>query len=963
MLMDKDEIIFSKLFTQVSRARKASFQEDEIERSIAEEYDDLSKRLDRSKIQESGAVRGLLRARNIAILLIDEKGNLDLKKIEIAIEALKRHLYFLGTLRIEDALRQKHMLTALEYLLKCQTTQKLIKQFSRPESHPGAEKVIRETLDIPSNTVLTDALVRQAALSAWLTYLRQSVGSCFATAPAILIQTEQADQFLMDLKEMLDTGRLKRVANGVEIHAPISTSWGVGDLRKPILVESENENSFRDIGYQPGILAGLVEAGIIEGKNPLKEKIIQSRDLVRKALKRTEKSGLYFVTTAENIFKSILLEHFEINEQILRDYLSRPREMVFGGLMLQMPHASRGQRGTGELCAQFLEAFEEAKSAFKRLAENALLKTWEFTVASFSETKSDFTKWNMYVSLGMDAKEQNGIGYSLYEAIKDRLDRANQKVQEYQQEYEALYSQLIFAEGRVKSATTEKEIRWLKAEYQSRYNEFQTFEIIRNREHARAQRLSNLYNDLIRHYMNLFPRYFQEVYDAEVHEVLHGIWDDRPAGFRLLFKHGRMNTAQWSRIDTPQQYSDALASFFSMTESEISHSDDFEGLEQDISDMVTRVINHVKTKDFLESAIWRMAARYNEPLLKNPLEHLDSISKKPWAYTSGGNIYSLITGYFNLKESPTQVERFVENEMELLVFIIDSLKLLSHKVTDPYLTSADKKMLMFSPTHAFNLKPGLSEFKSTWENQSFTFTWVRDELVYPMQSYWESYVFTRERYEVIIQAIVPKIPLNFQPRFKELFNEFPGEMSPSDMAGLIYDKASFDRGLMAQGRPLLEKHVIDEIFFNNLPIMRGEDIKDRAEEVLKSLPEFKESWLINLDSLSGELTARDIIDYFAAVVLKETNQTSFSDDYMNLIVKAARLQKILPPAPIIFADTNWTNYYFSFLVSPATGLLELWRTDRLGLKGAPMSEWKIWLNGSKRDPKWGMLTNPYEYKK
>ena len=509
----------------------------------------------------------------------------------------------------------------------------------------------------------------------------------------------------------------------------------------------------------------------------------ESRDLVQAAIRGMDTGGLYFVVTAEKSLRQLLLSHFQITEHVLADFMNRPREMVFGGLMLQMPRASSGQKGAGEACSQFLSAFEAAKSAFKRLAENALLKTWEFTVASFAETKSDFTRWNLYVSLGMDAQEPGGIGYCLYETVKERLDRSNLKVHEYQQEYEQLYSQLKYIEGRVRSASTEKELMWLRAEYQSRLNEFQTFEIIRNREHERAKKMAKLFSDLIDDYLELFPRYFQEVYDAEVHETAGVLWDDRPAGFRLLFKHGRMNTSQWSRIDSPQGYSDALASFFSMTESEITHSPDYEGLDQDISEMVTRVITHVKTKDFLESALWRMAKRHNEPMLKNPLDHLDSIAKKPWAYTSGGSLSTLVSCYFDLKEKPKEVERFVENEMELLVFLSDTVKQLPAAISDLYQSSPEKRMLMHSPTHAFNLKPGLPEFKKTWQNDAYTFTWVRDELIYPMQHYWESYVFTPARFEALVEKLLPAVPHNFQPRFRELFRDFPGEMSPSDWEG------------------------------------------------------------------------------------------------------------------------------------------------------------------------------------
>jgi hypothetical protein len=39
----------------------------------------------------------------------------------------------------------------------------------------------------------------------------------------------------------------------------------------------------------------------------------------------------------------------------------------------------------------------------------------------------------------------------------------------------------------------------------------------------------------------------------------------------------------------------------------------------------------------------------------------------------------------------------------------------------------------------------------------------------------------------------------------------------------------------------------------------------------------------------------------------------------------------------VFADTNWSNSYFSFVINPCTLNLEIWRTDKTGVHGFP---WK-----------------------
>jgi hypothetical protein len=82
---------------------------------------------------------------------------------------------------------------------------------------------------------LTARDVRRAVLSALLTPLRQTVGSCFATAPAIIVQREQPWQLIEDLFELLTRGRLSRVRGGEERLVPMSPSYGASLHHHPLL--------------------------------------------------------------------------------------------------------------------------------------------------------------------------------------------------------------------------------------------------------------------------------------------------------------------------------------------------------------------------------------------------------------------------------------------------------------------------------------------------------------------------------------------------------------------------------------------------------------------------------------------------------------------------------------------------------------------------------------------------------
>ena len=81
---------------------------------VMEEYDELSRRLDRSEVQESCSVRNVSRSRQLAKFLIDDKGEVNLHLLPQAISYLQEHLYSLGPQRQYDGKRQEHILRVLQ---------------------------------------------------------------------------------------------------------------------------------------------------------------------------------------------------------------------------------------------------------------------------------------------------------------------------------------------------------------------------------------------------------------------------------------------------------------------------------------------------------------------------------------------------------------------------------------------------------------------------------------------------------------------------------------------------------------------------------------------------------------------------------------------------------------------------------------------------------------------------------
>jgi hypothetical protein len=221
-------------------------------------------------------------------------------------------------------------------------------------------------------------------------------------------------------------------------------------------------------------------------------------------------------------------------------------------------------------------------------------------------------------------------------------------------------------------------------------------------------------------------------------------------------------------------------------------------------------------------------------------------------------MHTLLKGYYCIEGEISEEKSPIENPTDLLTFLLDLLKSLPYNVTKPFEIDSLASLLMYSPTHAFLLKPGLSPFKEGWLDKGFTYTWIRDQVIEPGKKY--------------------------------------------------YSAIRLD----SQTQTLLASKVIQGEFF--------------PQSTPLSLPDFRASLL--------EISPKQ------------------EDDIDNLLFQSLR-----PPKPLLFADTNWADYFFAFAVNPATLELDLYRISTDGSRAYPMNPWRAYLDGSTSAP-WGVLTRP-----
>ncbi len=421
---------------------------------------------------------------------------------------------------------------------------------------------------------------------------------------------------------------------------------------------------------------------------------------------------------------------------------------------------------------------------------------------------------------------------------------------------------------------------------------------------------------------------------------------DSPAGFRLVYKQGRQDASLWMLIHTKEEYISCLVDFFRSIEPEVVHACEKEEEKRDVEEVITLLITHVRSLEFLETAIMRMAKAHELPFVKDPIADLDKLEKKPWEYLSGGTMPTLLKVYFRKEMEPKQEDKWVESEIELAVFVLDTLKHLSPLYTDPYLRHSERGMFMQSPNHAFLLKPGWLPFREGWRADIFTYTWVRDQMVIPAKSFYDALSLITDEQRFLIDSFSETLPPHLSYHLLRV---------PTSLHAIGVEE--FRTGLVeVTGQNLAA--TVDAFLYQALPLTRGRDWKEAVRRIWAS-----EGEGAHIEEVLGHLPDEPC-SYFTAKTLKEAAKGCYLLAHKTLVTKKdlhqtvserAAALKLSHPLPFLFADTNWEENYLGFVVNPGTGKLELWRLDRRAEEGVPLTSWKMWLDGTKKVP-WTIFT-------
>ena len=631
------------------------------------------------------SVRALLllsrhRSQKIASHILSSKGELVPERVDEVLGDLSSPFFNLSLFPAEESSLMEHLVLCLNELKKNKNVSQLLKRIGLVFQDSWVERIV--ILTCQKSTKLTPYESRLAVLSAYLCPLRQTVGSCFATAPAILIQQQQAETFFSDLLEMLQKGELRRVIQGKQIAIPISRKFDFAEFT------------------QKFSLNALLADPLLQFYTPLLSEFSPEEN-------------------PTHIKKSDLLQ--VLND--LRKQASPPEEMSFKELFALTYEKSHMVPPPQENELHF-----KLELLSKQICP--LLKAWEYTLSSFTQGGRAFSDWNLYISLGLSPSEPHGLGSAIGQEIDLEREQLVKKSERMKNEIVNSFDQLKTLEALLKQASSEREIARLKAQFQAMLHHHYSCKELQRDSIDEANHLFELFNQFLEWLNGSFEEFFQELFDPELFFAREDLTFDSPAGFRLFSKGGREGAFSWSALEYLDQFQQAIIEFFQQIEP-LALERFPKRPDQKILDRWFKIIhNQLRNPRFLESSIERARRAHLSIIDKTGNTALESIQATPWCYLSGGSMKELVQYYFGLSHPPT-IELFEPQDAGSLLASLHRVMIHSG-----LLQRTEQRLLAQSPNHGYTVfSKELFILNEKMEQHKKTQTILYDRHLSPSKAY------------------------------------------------------------------------------------------------------------------------------------------------------------------------------------------------------------------------------------
>lgn len=869
-------------------------------------------------------------SRQLATLLLDKEGKFDDSQLNYAIELSKKSLFSLYAYRADDAIFRLHIDRMLEAFSRDSNLVKAFYMVRAPLGNPIAVKMIKQSLFLEDKVSLTDRNTRISVLSALFCKLRQNVGSCFATAFAIRIQEQDPIQFFQDLHMLCQQGLLKRVVEGQEFFAPMNANFGLGELKKPLFFFVELSEILRRLSLSYPLLFSMAKTQILQESDALLQLLLKSA--IPHVLQQE-------FLTYEKIFELLLLAYYQLDPNEVKTWRKRNKQLHLGIDKKEI--------------VEFEKKLQIAKSSFVNLTDHALLKSWEFTLASFSEAESNMAQWNLTTSLGLNPESDTGIGQFLQKKIQERLRGMNHELESLQHQMNHAALQLDSLQRRAATANSESELLSIQSSYRMQNHELNRLLALRDELHAKGTALAQSFPKILEFIHRQYKECFQEVYDPEMQEVSVGIFDDMPAGFRLCYKHGRMQPSSWTIIQNLDEFIRMISEFFLYLEFTSLQEDAFVLFKDELASLWRAVHHLIKDPSFQRECFIRLAAAFHESLTHDPLQYPETIKHKPWAYVSGGKIEGLYHCYYRKKiKNEKTIE--IHSPYDLLLFYIHTMREANPQIDHTF----TQNYLAFSPTHAFLLTPEIPSFMQAWKNVESPALWLENWRENNLRKI-DTIRLEEQEKEKLNTLLLSYFSPSHQQILKKQFTHLPIDQLD------VYEKAFLS--IFANQRHidlnrLTEK--LQALFYEVLPFFSSGTLLHKVEQIFNELHVFSKQELDRALYVAKQayakighyqiLTAKELLLFVQTALMGALKKSHIGFDVIDLILAAMKKLGFTICDTILVGNTNWTKEYFGFLVNPVTKVVDFWRCDFYGRKGFPLLEWSAFLNGQ-TERKWGIV--------
>lgn len=240
---------------------------------------------------------------------------------------------------------------------------------------------------------------------------------------------------------------------------------------------------------------------------------------------------------------------------------------------------------------------------------------------------------------------------------------------------------------------------------------------------------------------------------------------------------------------------------------------------------------------------------------------------------------------------------------------------------------------MHSPTHAFIFHP----------------EWMRTPDFEMIRSKIAQWSLNIEMREWLIEQISKRLPATKRPFFLHLSRLKLNAGEVAHLRDHLID-------CLKQIQPTYAVQTVDSVLYEHFHILPLSEAKGALQLLLKPFL----SGTISVKWQGTFFRPKDLLLKAKEVILEKMKDAFSKTDWDLELVKRMRSLGYCYPDPVFFGDSNWSGWRLGWILNVATGHLELWRLNRTGLVGFPMTEWSFYVSSSNELP-WVILSNPSEY--